>query len=131
MNNVIVFRDFINQKILCGDIVSFKIGEIFPTTVYDKKEYVCFPDKRLITKVWSQNYVDYFARNDDGKGLLRGNLTYLLNSKSYTEEQQQILRQQWGKYLLPYTDVILFNNRLYEAHIETLQDIISSLKIEV
>jgi len=129
MSTFIVFRDF-NDIAICGE-VHLKRGEKFLSTITEEREFICTNDKQLLVAVYSQNQIDHFARNDDDQGLLRGDLTYLLAHKIFTEEQSDIIRKRWSKYILPYTDTLLFNNLFYELPIDILKKILSSLKIEV
>ena len=131
MSTVIVFKDF-DAKAICGH-VSLKRGEEF-ILIYSQdedREYVCFPNSDKIVARYSQNYITHFARNDDKNGLLRGDLTTLISHSITTPEQEELLRTAWVKYLLPYTDVILFNNSFYDAPIEDLEKMQISLNIEV
>lgn len=129
MSTFIVFRDF-NDIAICGE-VHLKRGEEFPSIITEEREFICNHEKQFLVAVYSQNQVDHFARNDDGQGLLRGDLTYLIAHKSFTEEQEKIIRKQWFKYILPFKDTLLFNNLFYELSIDILKKILSSLKIEV
>lgn len=129
MSKMIVFRDF-NGKSLSG-YISLHRGEELETTIKDYREFVCLPDKTIIVAVYSQYYIEHFSRDDDGQGLLRGDFTYKISQTEFSNEQQEILRKDWNKYLLPYKETLLFNNNFYEAPIEDLKNILSSLKIEV
>lgn len=114
---------------LCGYIEIPK-GTEFPTILHEDRECVCFPDKRLITLVYSKRYIEYFARNDDGNGLLRGPLAYLISHTNFTEEQLNILYNKWKIYIKTVSPFLLFKNLLYEAKIETLCDIVNSLNLK-
>lgn len=122
MNRMIVFRDY-DKKALCGEVVHLKKGDKLISRIFEGREYVCLPDNRLIAAVYSQDYVDHFNRNYDGNGIERGELAYKLSNQIFTNKQKTILIQKWSKYLMPYSDVLLFNNRLYEAPLDILKSI--------
>lgn len=127
MKKVIVFKSFCDT-VLCGK-VNLTRGTKFGVTVNkeDNREYVCFPSGQLIVATFSQNFVDYFAYNDDGYGLLRGDLTSFILSQKFNKEQIDILKEIWPDYLMPYPDTLLFSNYFYVAPINDLVDMADSL----
>ena len=130
-NKIIVFSNF-DALAIYGEIVHLKRGEELFTIMQHNLEYVCDKNNNMITKKGSQNYIRHFALNNDGQGLLRGDITYFLsNYENYTYEQEQTLRTKWSKYLMEYPDTILFNDSFYDADISTLNEILDSLRLEV
>lgn len=135
MSNIIVFRDF-KGLIISGEVVSLTKGDKLYTIIKNQSEYVCFNENRLITSKYSENYVNHFALNDDGNGLLRGNLTYQLCRYPYTSLQIDLLKQKWGFLLKPSTQAfgfnkVIFANCFFDLDIPTLKNIINFLRIEV
>ena len=126
--DIIAYKNF-KKNCLCG-YIEIQRGEEFDTILYQNRECVCTPEKQLITFVYSKNYVDHFARNDDGNGLIRGPLAYLITHTQFTDNQLDTIFKQWGRYLKEDTSITLFRNFLYEAKIETLYDIVKSLNLE-
>ena len=127
----ICFNRF-KQKALCGE-VNIPYG----TKLYEINNIISYCGNPICyTK--SQNAYDYFARNDDGKGLERGKLTAeiikLLNRKDgkYQDRWDRI----WGdlsllKYKRPeHPDYWLWNFDFFNASIEELNRI-KSMILEV
>ena len=128
----ICFNRF-KQHALCGEVnipYGTKLDETNNVISYCGKP-ACY------TK--SQNAYDYFARNDDGKGLERGKLTAeiikLLNNRNDGKYQDRWDRV-WGdlsllKYKRPeHDDYWLWNYEFYNASIEELNRI-KSMILEV
>lgn len=138
MESIIVFRRFKDLGI-CGD-VNIPYGTELTAT---PDGFVTFPDGRKITKIHSQNYIQHFSTNDDGQGLLRGKLTYAIAFSPrerkhkngyvfrFSEDENDMIRKEWGKYLMPYDDTILFNNDFYDAPIEDLKKLADALDIQI
>ena len=127
----ICFNRF-KQKVLCGE-VNIPYG-----TKLDETNNIISYRGNPICYIKSQNAYDYFARNDDGKGLERGKLTAeiikLLNRKDgkYQNRWDRI----WGdlsllKYKRPeHPDHWLWNFEFFNASVEELNRI-KSMILEV
>ena len=128
----ICFRRF-REKALCGE-VNIPYG-----TKLDEENNVINNCGNPICYTTSQNAYDYFARNDDGKGLERGKLTAeiikLLNNRKDGKYQDRWDRI-WGdlsllKYKRPeHDDYWLWNYDFFNASIEELNRI-KSMILEV
>ena len=128
----ICFRRF-RGKALCGE-VNIPYG-----TKLDEENSVISHCGNHICYIKSQNAYDYFARNDDGKGLERGKLTAeiikLLNNRKDGKYQDRWDRI-WGdlsllKYKRPeHDDYWLWNHDFFNASIEELNRI-KSMILEV
>lgn len=128
----ICFRRF-REKALCGE-VNIRYG-----TKLDETSDVISYCGNPICYTKSQNAYDYFARNDDGKGLERGKLTAeiikLLNNRKDGMYQNRWDRI-WGdlsllKYKRPeHDDYWLWNYDFFNASIEELNRI-KSMILEV
>lgn len=137
MDSVVVFRRF------KGDAICGEVNIPYGTELMVQDGFVVFPDGRKITRVYSQNYIQHFALNDDGQGLVRGKLTYAIDfsprerkhKNGYvfrlSEDEIDMIRKDWSKYLMPYDDTILFNNDFYDAPIEDLQKLAAALDIQL
>ena len=128
----ICFRHF-REKALCGEVnirYGTKLDETNNVISYCGNPSCC---------IKSQNAYDYFARNDDGKGLERGKLTAeiikLLNNRGGGGGQDRWDRI-WGdlsllKYKRPeHDDYWLWNYDFFNASIEELNRI-KSMILEV
>ena len=128
----ICFNRF-KKKALCGE-VNIPYG-----TKLDETNNVISYCGKPICYTKSQNAYDYFARNDDGKGLERGKLTAeiikLLNNRKDGKYQDRWDRI-WGdlsllKYKRPeHDDYWLWNFDFFNASIEELNRI-KSMILEV
>ena len=128
----ICFNRF-KKNALCGE-VNIRYG-----TKLDETNNVISCCGNPICYIKSQNAYDYFARNDDGKGLERGKLTAeiikLLNNRKDGKYQDRWDRI-WGdssllKYKRPeHDDYWLWNYDFFNASIEELNRI-KSMILEV
>ena len=128
----ICFNRF-KQNALCGE-VNIRYG-----TKLDEANNIISYRGNPICYIKSQNAYDYFARNDDGKGLERGKLTAeiikLLNNRNDGKYQNRWDRI-WGdlsllKYKRPeQDDYWLWNFDFFNASIEELNRI-KSMILEV
>lgn len=119
---------------LCGERLNIPYGTELDTEGYS----IVMPDGRAICYSTSENAKKHFARNDDGRGLERGALTYAIaysrrdagNGFRFSEEEAEILTRDWGHFLRSDVDVILFNEDFFAAEPEELQKLAAALKIK-
>lgn len=119
---------------LCGERLNIPYGTELDTEGYS----IVMPDGRAICYSTSENAKKHFARNDDGRGLERGALTYAIaysrrdagNGFRFSEEEAEILTRDWGHFLRQDVDVILFNEDFFAAEPEELQRLAAALKIK-
>ena len=78
-----------------------------------------------------------FANNADGLGLERGKLTHAIayaprgdGAQRFTDAEQGVLRRDWGQYLKPLDDVLLFNDEFFELPPDVLKQIAAAVNIE-
>lgn len=106
-------------------------------------DFIATQEGRGICFTTSETSRQYFARNDDGRGLERGKLTYaiaygkraVLNEDGYyyrlSDDERAILRRRWPHFLMEYEDTVLFNHAFFNAEPEELREIACALKIKV
>lgn len=106
-------------------------------------DFIATPEGRGICFTTSETSHKYFARNDDGRGLERGALTYAIaygdRARSwkdggvyrFSEEEAEMLKRSWGYWLRQDVDTILFNHDFFAAQPEDLQRLADALKIKV
>ena len=119
---------------LCGERLNIPYGTELDTEGYS----IVMSDGRAICYSTSENAKKHFARNDDGRGLERGALTYAIaysrrdagNGFRFSEEEAEILTRDWGHFMRPDVDVILFNEDFFAAEPEELQKLAAALKIK-
>lgn len=120
---------------LCGERLNIPYGTELEVAGYS----IVTADGRPICYYTSENAKKHFARNDDGRGLERGALTYAIayssrdagNGFRFSDEQAEILVKDWGHFLREDVDVILFNEDFFAAEPEELQRLADALKIKI
>ena len=101
------------------------------------------PDGRHICYSTSENAKLHFARNDDGRGLERGALTYAIaysqrdrrgasgRKQRFTDAEIEMLERDYGHWLRPDTEWLLFNEDFFAASPEELKVLADTLNIKV
>lgn len=88
-------------------------------------------DGRLVCTVNGARGRDFFALDDDGRGVLRGALTYAIRNKLRCRDKNYQARWDriWGSLMckryqnLEHADFWIWNQAFYEAPIDDLQSI--------
>lgn len=117
---------------LCGEQLNIPYG----TELGTNGCAIVMPDGRPVCYTTSENAQKHFSRNNDGKGLERGKLTYAIaygnrnmgNGFRFSEDETKILKRNWGHFLREDVDVILFNDDFFAAEPEELQRLADALK---
>lgn len=124
--NYIVHKRF-KTKAICGDV------NIPATTTCLSIDGVIFYKDKPICVVTSENAHNYFARNNDGNGIKRGNLTQKIIKTLTKDEynQDSVYQERWdriwndplcAKYKRKeHKDHWLWNHSFYNAPIEDLE----------
>lgn len=126
----IVHHEF-NDYTLAGKKEKFQRGQEFETI----GNFIAY-NNTAICMTTSLTAYKHFARNDDGKGLERGDLTYAIayadrntdKNFRFTKEEREMLINQWSKFLKPL-DAVLFNYDFFNANIKELRELAKMLKI--
>lgn len=129
----VVFKRF-RDKCLCGN-VNLPYG-----TVCELDGEVITKDGNALVVATSENAHQFFARDDDGKGLERGRLTQEIQARLRTPEKRESAgeykRRQaaWARIwndpkIQPYkmrehADYWLWNHAFFNADVETLEYIL-------
>lgn len=124
--NYILFRRF-RQKAICGEV-----NLPATTECSSNGNYIYYNNKPLCVTA-SENAHQYFARNDDGQGLLRGKLTQKIQAVLAKPDNQH--QSRWDKVWdddkcqpyrrAEYEDYWLWNDAFFNAPIEDLQYILT------
>ena len=77
----------------------------------------------------------HFATNEDGAGLVRGEMTYLIayahranrDGFRFNEEECELLVHEYPHWLRSDTDMILFNNDFFGADVDDLCELVARL----
>lgn len=106
-------------------------------------DFIATPEGRGICFTTSDTAKEYFAVNDDGRGLERGAITHAIaysqrerkwadkSVRRFSEAEVEMLEREWGHWLRQDVDTILFNNDFFAAQPEELQRLADALKIKV
>lgn len=108
------------------------------------RDFIVTSRGQVICFTTSENAHKHFARNDDGRGLERGAITYAIaygkckptNTKDkqnyrFSDEKIKILEKNWRHFLRDDVDVILFNHDFFNAEIEDLREMAKQLNVKV
>lgn len=127
-------------KVAYGAELNIPFGITFNTI----GNFIATDDGKAICYTTSEMAHQYFARNDDGRGLERGALTYAIayatrhrtnkdgtRSQRFTDEELDTLCTRWERYLVPDISVVLFNHDFFNADVETLKEIADSVHVRV
>lgn len=120
---------------LCGERLNIPYG----TELETEGHSIVLADGRAVCYRTSENAKKHFARNDDGRGLERGALTFEIaysnrdggNGFRFSEREAEILLRDWRHFLRMDLDVILFNEDFFAAEPEELQRLADALNIKV
>lgn len=105
--------------------IILKVGE----EVQTNEQFIISQNNHLICRIDSEVGHVYFARDDDGNGLERGLITYILAFETkFTDVQKQILIEKYPQFLRGI-DVFLFNYDFFKAEIEDLRDMANDLGV--
>ena len=125
----ICFKRF-KDKALCGNVNIPK-----STILYEIDGYLFMVQDRICANT-SQNCYDHFARNDDGHGIERGELTSKIISKLAKRDNKY--QERWDKIWsdmsllkfkrVEFDDYWLWNHEFYNANINDLEYIYNKIK---
>jgi hypothetical protein len=122
-----------------GKKMNIPYGSTFETI----GDFIATADAQAICYITSEMAYEFFARNDDGKGLERGKLSYAIAYKNrvrysatgrrqrFTDEEIELLETHWSRFLRDDTDTIRFNRSFFEADPAELAAMAKMLQIKV
>lgn len=130
----VVHRRFKNRAAY-GKIVDIPVGAKFESIGY----WIATKDGKAICAITSENAKRHFARNDDGCGLKRGELTYAIafgprregEGFRFSDDEIEMLESRWSHFLNTEVDTILFNDNFFKASMLELWSLASALNIKV
>lgn len=123
------------ETAVCGRRLNIPYG----TELESVGDFIVTRDGIPVCFVGSENAKLHFSRNDDGRGLERGKLTYAIaygkrrteEGFRFTEIERNMLRRNWSRFLRHDVDVILFNESFFAAEPEELCRLAKALRIKV
>ena len=111
-----------------GKPYNLKVGSRFDSI----GQFIAYKNA-AICSIRSEDAYMHFARNDDGRGLERGRLTYEIaysdrhpnedNGFRFTDEEARILMRDYSRFIRQDVDTIIFNFEFFNASIEELKEI--------
>lgn len=117
----ITYKRF-NTKAICGD-VDMPMG-----TVCTEKDGIIYHDGEQLCYINSENAYQHFARNNDGKGLKRGELITAIKTTLSTQDDE-LWQRVWNdavcKQFNKGGDTWTWNFAFYNADIAYLEHILS------
>lgn len=130
----IVSKNF-NQLALCNEVLDLPVG----TEVTLGPDDIVFYGDKMICRADSYNGQQHFAMNEDGNGIRRGKITYAIaygernNGQPFrfTDEEQNLLKTKWSRFLRPNSDALLFNSDFFRMEMNELEQILSDLNMTV
>lgn len=116
-----------------GQRVNISYGTEFETI----GDFIATPQGQGICCINSDVAQRHFARNDDGRGLERGALTYAIafsdrhRSPRFTDSEIEMLQHRWGRWLRQDVETVIFNRDFFAAPLEELRQLAHALNIKV
>ncbi|MBR0096609.1 MAG: hypothetical protein IJP88_05475 [Synergistaceae bacterium] len=108
----------------------------------ERKGELLYYDERPVCVHRSLVGKQHFAKNDDGLGLERGDLTYAIaysprvrhsddgeRQQRFTDAELETLNTKWVEYLKPNVDMLLFNDKFFELSPDVLKEIARDVNI--
>lgn len=123
----------------CGDTLNIPYG----TELATAGEFIITPEGKPVCFATSENAKKHFARNDDGRGLERGKLTWAIaysqrvrkgadgRQQRFTDQEIELLERKWAHFLRQDVETILFNEDFFAAEVPELQKLADELHIKV
>lgn len=121
-----------------------KLNLPYGTRLQTIGDFIATPEGKAVCFTTSELAHRFMARNDDGRGLERGKLTWAIaysprdrrsddgkRRQRFTDAEIRMLERDWSRYLVPDIETILFNNAFFEAEPEELAPLAEALKIKV
>lgn len=110
----------------------------YETELVTAGDYIVTQSGKPICYDTSETAKRHFARNNDGRGLERGELTYAIayaprragKGFRFTDEEQELLAKHWSHFLREDVETILFNEDFFAAQPEELKALAKMLHIK-
>lgn len=123
----------------CGSMLNLPYG----TELKTAGEFIITQEGKPICFATSETAKLHFARNDDGRGLERGKLTWAIaysqrerkgadgRKQRFTDQEIELLERKWAHFLRQDVETILFNEDFFAAEVPELQRLADELHIKV
>lgn len=122
----------------CGKRLNLPYG----TELETAGDFIITKDGKPICYDTSEEAKRHFARNDDGRGLERGALTWAIAFSErrrkcanggvyrFSDEEQELLSEKWPHFLREDVETIIFNEDFFAAQPEELKALADALHIK-
>lgn len=127
--------EYIVHHRLKGMTICGEVNLPYGTILQSNGKFV-YGDRGTICAIDSEQGHKHLARNDDGMGLRRGELTYKIayqpkgKGTRFSPAQRSVLTEKYPRFLRDDCDFIIFNNRFFAAPIEDLEQLAKDLGLE-
>lgn len=117
-------------KAISTDYVNLPYG----TKLIELEGFLVTENGEVVASARSDIAKRHFAINEDGRGLERGKLTYLIayakNKQGFrfSDKQIQFLEKKYSKFLQKNQLALLFNDEFFLASVEELEKMVSELR---
>lgn len=133
----IIHRRF-KDKALCGKTLNLPYG----TELMEYNSILYTQNGEPVCVATSENAKMHIAQNDDDNGLERGKLTYAIaySRKNggiqkagfrFSDKQRDIIVRHYQRFIRPDMDMIIFNDKFFNAPVEELREMADELDIKV
>ena len=128
-----VFKEF-NDFAIYGEKISLPVGTVLPVKSKKGSHFVTTEDGKLITRLFSDNFIKHFTLLD----ISSGNLAYKIafapritpEGTRFTTHEFNYIKENFKFYLKPFEDVIVFNDFFFMADKEELKPLADFLNIK-
>ena len=126
--------EYIIHHRLKGMAICGEINLPYGTKLQSNGDFI-YCDKGPVCAINSEQSHKHLARNDDGMGLQRGELTYKIayqpmgKGTRFSPAQRSCLTEKYPRFLRDDCDYIIFNNRFFAASIEDLEAMAKDLRL--
>lgn len=127
-----------NKLAMCQKTMNIPKGTKFKVI---SKRIIATDDNKAICYNTSEDAHQYFAINDDGRGLERGALTWAIayeprdnedhNGFRWSDKEAEYIFTNWDKFVRKNIPVLLFNFDFFHADVEELKQMADGLNIKV
>lgn len=123
---------------MSGRDMNIPVGFKFQTRA--KGKIIATEDHKAICYTTSESAYKYFARNDDGRGLERGAITWAIafgprvdeeTGARWSPKELECIYTKWEKFVRKDCPMLIFNYDFYNADMDELEEMAKDLNIKI
>ena len=128
--------EYIVHHRLKGISICGEVNLPYGTKLYSSGKFI-YGSSGTICAIDSEQGHKYIARNDDGMGLRRGELTYAIAYKPmgkgsrFSPSQISTIVSKYARYIREDCEYLIFNSKFFAASIDDLEYMAKDLGLEV